>query len=344
MFEVLGLSPDEERVYRFLVARPDEPASALPVAAGLPRHQLQAVVAALERKGLVTRTASRPVRFVAAPPESGLEVLLLQRFQELERARANVAHLADEYRRSAARQTNRDLVEIVPPEALGQRFQQMLMSAREEIVGFERSPIDPAPSEAFSDYKVGLLHRGVRVRDICDWELLRNEAYVRFLQRVGAAGEETRTIETVPMRLMITDRSTAILSLNVDEDSDEVILVHRSGLLTSLMLLFEQTWDVAAPLLFPSTGGAAVGKTATQISDQDRQMLALFAAGLSDDAVAGHLGVVARTVERRLSQLMRSVKARTRFQLGVAAAARGWLEPAGGASERAKPIASSPSR
>lgn len=328
VFEVLGLSPDEERVYRMLIARPDEPASALPGAAGVARHQLQTVVASLERKGLVTRTATRPVRYVAAPPESGLEVLLLQRSQELQRARAHVAQLAHEYRRSAARQTNRDLVEILPADAVGRRVQQMFMGAREEILGFDRSPFGPAPPDEFIEFKVDLLHQGVHVRGICDWELLRDAAYVGFLERVGAAGEQTRTIATLPMRLLITDRETALLSLDAEEDSEEAILVHRSGLLTSLLMLFEQTWEVAAPLLFPSEGGAVVaGKSASDISDQDRQMLALFAAGLSDDAVAGHLGVAARTVERRLSLLMRAVKARTRFQLGIAAAARGWLEP-----------------
>ena len=343
VFEVLGLSPEEERVYRSLIARPGEPASELPAAVGLSLHQVQASIAALERKGLVTRTASRPVRYVAAPPESALEVLLLQRSQDLQRARTHIAQLGDEYRRSAARQGNRELVELVPPDALGQRLGQLFMGAREEILGFDRAP-NSAPSPEFIDFKVDLLHRGVRVRGICDSELLSDIDYVHFLERVGAAGEQTRATTGVPMRLLIADRSLALLSLDAEEDSEETILVHRSGLLTSLVLLFEQTWETSAPLFLSGSGSATVGTTASLISDRDRQMLALFAAGLSDDAVANHLGVVARTVERRLSQLMRMTKSRTRFQLGMAAEARGWLAPSNSPTEAEKQLIAAHSR
>jgi DNA-binding NarL/FixJ family response regulator len=59
------------------------------------------------------------------------------------------------------------------------------------------------------------------------------------------------------------------------------------------------------------------------LSTRDQQLLALLAAGLTDQAIARKLGVALRTVERRVRRMMDGLGARTRFQAGLQAAARG---------------------
>lgn len=57
----------------------------------------------------------------------------------------------------------------------------------------------------------------------------------------------------------------------------------------------------------------------------DRRLLTLLSAGLTDHAIARDLGVSERTVRRRITRLQAVLGGRTRFQLGVQAARRGWL-------------------
>ncbi|MGI5418904.1 LuxR C-terminal-related transcriptional regulator [Actinomadura luteofluorescens] len=59
------------------------------------------------------------------------------------------------------------------------------------------------------------------------------------------------------------------------------------------------------------------------MSEADRHLLTLLAAGLKDEAVARHTGMGARTVSRHVARLLRTLNARTRFQAGVHAARRG---------------------
>jgi DNA-binding NarL/FixJ family response regulator len=47
--------------------------------------------------------------------------------------------------------------------------------------------------------------------------------------------------------------------------------------------------------------------------------------GLTDEAVAAHLGTSLRTVQRRVRHLMDLTGGRTRLQLGFQVARRGWL-------------------
>ncbi|WP_139827727.1 helix-turn-helix domain-containing protein [Nesterenkonia sp. PF2B19] len=50
-----------------------------------------------------------------------------------------------------------------------------------------------------------------------------------------------------------------------------------------------------------------------------------MASGLTDEHMARELGISRRTLSRRVQDLLERTGARTRFQLGVQAARRGWL-------------------
>ncbi|CAL9532836.1 helix-turn-helix domain-containing protein [Streptomyces sp. enrichment culture] len=60
---------------------------------------------------------------------------------------------------------------------------------------------------------------------------------------------------------------------------------------------------------------------------EQRELLRLLAAGLKDEAIARRLGVHVHTARRRISRLLEALEARTRFQAGARATARGWLDP-----------------
>ena len=57
-----------------------------------------------------------------------------------------------------------------------------------------------------------------------------------------------------------------------------------------------------------------------------RQLLALLAAGLKDEAITLELGVTLRTNRQRLVSLYEQIGVHNRFQAGVAAKERGWLQ------------------
>lgn len=62
-----------------------------------------------------------------------------------------------------------------------------------------------------------------------------------------------------------------------------------------------------------------------RLSDRDRTIITLMAAGLTDEAIARRLRLSRRTVVRRITALLDRLGATTRFQAGVQAANRGWL-------------------
>ncbi|MGW3509314.1 response regulator transcription factor [Streptomyces sp. NPDC000994] len=101
-----------------------------------------------------------------------------------------------------------------------------------------------------------------------------------------------------------------------DARASSALVVGDTLLRNALIPLFEPVWDRAMPIA-PSRPG--------EPTDEDRELLTLLAAGLKDEAIARRQGVHVHTARRRISRLLQTLNAETRFQAGVQALRRGWL-------------------
>ncbi|ONI88239.1 hypothetical protein ALI144C_07255 [Actinosynnema sp. ALI-1.44] len=312
MLDVLGIDADEEALYdhlmRWPAGTPDELRVALPDLAG----RVDATLGSLAAKGLV-RGPDETGAYAAIPPDLALRGLAAQFEHRLDRARARIGTLADVY--AAAPRPARDLpVEMVPgDEAIG-RFRLLSMSAKTELRVFETPPYSDTGDDDPEDYapwppEMDGLARGVRVRAIYGRAAMEQQTPSQLREPI-LAGEEARAIDEVPLRLLLVDRELAMLPARTGQPLNEGMLVVRQGaLLDGLSSLFEAVWAQALPLTISAEPEPA---------SNDETLVALLAAGLGDQAVARHLGVGLRTVQRRIQELMQSLHAATRFQAGVA--------------------------
>ncbi|MEO3928759.1 helix-turn-helix domain-containing protein [Micromonosporaceae bacterium B7E4] len=331
MFDDTGLlRPQEEQAYRLLLrlsaARPAD----LARLADVPLDEAGAVLDGLRSKGLaMARPGPDPV-FEPLPPDVALGNTLLRRQESLENARQAVAALTEEYRTSTRRRNADHLVEVVVGAgALRDRLRDLQDSAREEILWFCRAnPLAMSGSENAEES--GALARGVRYRAIYERALLEAPGELESIAESVRAGEEARTLPTLPVRIAIADRSTAICPLVPDDERDvgepTAALIRRSELLDALLALFESHWDRATPIRWDADrGGLADAAPDDVLDDGERFLLSLFVAGFPDKSIASQLGVSRRTVQRRLERLMALAGVDTRTGLAFQAARRGWL-------------------
>jgi DNA-binding NarL/FixJ family response regulator len=106
------------------------------------------------------------------------------------------------------------------------------------------------------------------------------------------------------------------------------MLVHRSTLLDALIGYFQLIWSQSIPLLLVEQPASPL------LSGDDRAMLAMLLAGLTDQSIAGRLGVGHRSVQRRVRHLMDLAGVETRIQLGWHVHKYRWL---GGEDESPPP-------
>ena len=313
--EVVGISEIEERVYAALLDRPGATLAEIERELALPARKLRSVLDALEHKGLVTRTSGQPRRFIPASPDIAVEALALRRQDELRRARAEIQRLQERAAEGAGEQ--RQMIELVmSSEAERHVFEQMQHAAQHELIFLERPPILIAGPEQPNETEMKALSRGVRYRSIADRAFLELPGVLKRVREDMQAGEEVRVVSQLPFKMVMADRSIALIPLNLERPGSPTMLVRSSALLDALYAMFELLWSQAAPIAFTRKGAMQTHELAARLPRESEQLLPLLAAGLNDKAIAHELGISASTLNRRIAELMKSLDARSRFQLG----------------------------
>lgn len=313
VLEIIGLSYAEQALYEALVERS-------PAALAELGH-VASTAARLEQLGLITRLPEDPPRYVAVSPEMGLDALIRARTRELAAARHRAAQLAARFHRSVPDGDSADLVEVViGKDAVGRWFRRLQESARRRISVFDAPPY--ATPMGGNAVEFELLERGVEYRALYDRRAMEVPGTLSLITRYVAAGEQAR-VGDVPVKLALNDLPMAIMPLRHDQHVVEsALVVHDSTLLDALSALFEMYWERAVPLQVRHGRLAE----ATGPADAQRDLLPLLTAGLTDAAIAAHLGWSDRTVRRHVRAMMVRLDARTRFQAGYQAVVRGWLD------------------
>ncbi|MEU4564996.1 helix-turn-helix transcriptional regulator [Actinoplanes sp. NPDC023936] len=242
-----------------------------------------------------------------------------RRQQEVAENQAALARLIDDFSQSR-RQSSATATELLGIEAVQDRLERLSRETAFEVLTLMPGGAQsPAALERARRNDDRLLERQVRIRTI-GLDSIRNDpgtmAHARFLTESGA---EFRTSAVLPPRMILVDRRAALVPIDAADSRKGALFVSGSGLIATMLALFEQVWEIARPL------GAARDPDREGLSAQERALLKLLAQGLTDEAAATRLGVSHRTARRMMADLMERLDARSRFEAGLKAAQRGWL-------------------
>jgi sugar-specific transcriptional regulator TrmB len=320
----IDIDADEERIYRALLRAGAASVADLARAVDIPPRRAQRLLQSIERKGFATRSAERPVRYIAIAPDIAIEARVRQREQNLRSVRAAIADFREETARRRTKAPDEQIVELITSgEAVTLAFTQLAAAAQHDVVTLQRAPVlvssldeTRAPRDNVSG---NAFAHGVRVRAIVDSEFLALPGAVGRVRRDMASGEEVRAVAALPFKSIIFDRRIALVPLNLHDAAAPSLLVRSSALLDALYALFELLWERSTPIVFSPAGVAESGGAADVALDAD-QLVPLLAAGLNDKAIAQELRLSPATLARRVASLMRAHNTRTRFQLGWMAA------------------------
>ncbi|CAM5346861.1 hypothetical protein SAVIM40S_04322 [Streptomyces avidinii] len=295
-----------------------------------------------------TQDDSRPVIHTAADPADLLRVLIQRRQALLHQESADLKSLRSYADRLAHRLPPQPPRPPEPPagieiltglEEVGARLEAMLDAAETEVLILDRTAQAPQAPEAapggegagevggageagevVRDRLRRLLARGVAVRTVTDRRGTDFPDRARELIALTRLGLQARIGRRLPTDLVLVDRRTCLLPPppGNDDGSGGAALVFGESLLHRAALpLFESLWARATP----------VGSPGSPLTSDERELLGLLASGLKDETIARRLGVHVHTARRRITRMLEELGADTRFQAGVQAAIRGWLQP-----------------
>ncbi|WP_371795103.1 helix-turn-helix transcriptional regulator [Streptomyces sp. NBC_01718] len=322
----LGISEAEERVYRIAVTAGTAVPGDIADRVGLEPEEITAVLDRLRAKGLMAEHPRAGGGFVPAAPDVALSSKVLTREHELHQARLALADLTSVHRaRARGTAAASDALEIVTgAEAVGHWFRHLHRSASDELLSCTRGPYTVVHVADNGSEVAALNQRGISHRGLIDRSVLADVSIHEELTATLDRGQEIRVVDELPVKMLIIDRSLAMVPLDSPSSTEScAVIVRRSGLLDALLTLFEQLWAHGVRL---RTGLSTEGGAGSFAPDPlDRRILALLLSGHTDEAAGKQLGMARRTVQRRVSALMEAASVQTRLQLGWAACDRGWI-------------------
>ncbi|MQY14814.1 hypothetical protein SRB5_49900 [Streptomyces sp. RB5] len=311
-----GLDPLAGRVLEYLVTVPSADVTETAAAVGATQAEARTALRLLADASLALRTDGDEPRWAAGPPRSSLGAVLGRRRAELARAEGLVERLQDMYETVSAPRTAR-LVEVLErEEEVAVRYAQLLKATSTELLHLAKPPYVTGPHGPADGFPVP---DGLRMRSVYETDGFTNPLSLVTAERGMVLGGELRLASRLPMKLVVFDRTAALLPMSVDRPAAGSLVVHSPALVTSLVALFESLWEAAEPVC----GGEDEGP-----GRRTREILRLMATGMKDETIARVLKVSRRTVQKHVSDAGTLLGAKTRFQIALLAAERGWLKDA----------------
>ncbi|MEV4166418.1 helix-turn-helix transcriptional regulator [Nonomuraea dietziae] len=304
----LGLSADQESLYRYLLRKPRPDIGTVHADLAMPR--LSTVLAELRELGLVDHALT------AVPPAVAVDLLVRRcldrtrrQFTELSLAWDVLTELSEEHRSGRPVQ----MVEHVPDgPAVTRRLRALLADNPGEFMHLKVQPRNDVSD--FEDKPfASLLAAGLRSRTLFSADALTDphqEPYARYWHGLG----HLHRVTTEPTRhLAIVNRSVAYVQADPAQPNAGGLQVRQPGLVAMLADVFDGMWTRARDL------------DDLPLSPLEQQVLHALTEHHTDETAARALHISVRKFRAHVADLMARLGAATRFQAALRAKERGWL-------------------
>ncbi len=327
MFGVLGMDDTAEVVYREMLVHPHDGVADLMRRLRLTEQAVRNALDTLSELALVRHSLEDPQNFRAVDPHLAAEILLARQRAELaaqqqrvHEAQAAAVQLKSEFTQDGARDEVHRLKGV---DSVREYLAALYDGVEDELLTFAPGGAQtPANVRSSRPLAEDLLERGVQMRTVYLDSARNDPATVAHADWLAARGGRIRTVPSLPNRMIICDRRIVIVATDADDTAAGAVVLQMAGVVSSLYALFESVWQSARPM-----GATASPAGGQRLSPQQMEVLRLLSLGHTDETVAARLGVSARTARRIATKLMAHLGARSRFQTGVHAAARGLIRP-----------------
>ncbi|WP_208869492.1 helix-turn-helix transcriptional regulator [Micromonospora cremea] len=310
-------------------------------AVGVSRAQAEQALRQLADSALVLQIDGTAPRWTAGPPRSSLSALLARRRAELAHVEGLVERLHEVYEAVSGPRAAH-LVEVLDREdEVPARYGQLLKGTSVEVLHLAKPPYVTATQASVGESGVA---PGVRMRSVYETEGFTDAVSLKTALRGTGQGGELRLASRLPVKLVCSTKRRLCCRCA----GTALRRVHwwcTRPLVLALVALFESVWERADPVSLASRhdGPAPKGSLTTVGPDRrTREILHMMATGMKDEAIARVLKVSRRTVQKHVSDAGSLLGARTRFQIALLAAERGWLKESVGTGFGPGPVAPAP--
>ncbi|MFC4533247.1 hypothetical protein [Sphaerisporangium dianthi] len=324
---VIGVPADALEIYRYFLRHHGDGIGSIRQALDLDPDSIEAAVDTLHRLSLLDLTDRH--RVMATEPRIGIERLVEQRLNELNSeirrvlsARDAIASLVEDQQHGENANSMLDIERVEGLDRVRQRLDDLgFFSYKETLCLHPGGPLSRGAIETALPLDARSLRRGLAVKAVYHPKALDDQDMVTYLRELVGLGGQVHITEDPFDRMLIFDRSIAVVPIHPKESARGALLVKEPGLVSQLVTYFDGVWDAATDFreyTEPSSD-------APLLSDLERKVLAVMATADKDEIAAREIDVSVRTYRRYVADLMTRLGAVNRFQAALRAKEEGWI-------------------
>jgi len=313
---------ETERVYYAIITSGTVSLPDLAVELDVTEDAIERTVHRLLDTGMIRRSATIPDAFYSAGPVvallRGIESFIERQNSDLNllaTAAQELKHKSNSFISSNSQlnllHRKDDILKAIGECETSARYRiDGIVPGTQSIEELRRAYIDDLPT----------LKRGIRCRTLVPEEsrkIYNQKKYRYLIDHITTAGMQIRTSEYTPVRLLLFDDDTAIISETRCGDEAYAIVTTSHHLVDALSRIFDNAWDYGRPLSGPPD--------ASQPSALQLRILEALTHGATDSRIAKNLNTNCRRIEREISDLRKIISAANRAELAAEAIRRGWV-------------------
>lgn len=219
----VGLDAISGRVLEYLVGAQSADAAAIADAAEISPREAEEALRRLEGALLVMRLDGQPVRWAASPPRSSLGAMLARRRAELAAAEGILERLQEAYEAMSGPRAAHLIEMLEREEEVSARYTQLLKQSSVEVLHLAKPPY--LTGADVSSGELGVV-AGVRLRSVYETDGFTDPVSLETALRGTAEGGELRLASRLPVKLVVFDRTAALLPVRSDRPEAGSLVVH----------------------------------------------------------------------------------------------------------------------
>jgi sugar-specific transcriptional regulator TrmB len=251
-----GFSNYEARAYCTLLDNGPLQASEISLLADIPQGRVYNVLGTLEKKGFCSMFLGSVKRYRAVNPGIAFGTMLQEQLDAYKRLETISEELEKSFQEKET--TPVDFIQVLTSkQSQIERFDDLIKVTETSLYSFNKRPYatgfmrELAEIDRASEPLKRILKKGVKVKALFESESGEHMGlFVRMLEYYESIGESIRIVEKLPLKMLLSDKSTAMVSMR-NQSSDSFadrfnltsMVVEHSDLTGALVELFENYWN-----------------------------------------------------------------------------------------------------
>jgi DNA-binding NarL/FixJ family response regulator len=320
MLELLGVKSESSEVYVALLDVPAQTLETIMMRTGMEEGRVTSSLDDLVKRGIAVREADT---FYALPLARAVDMLILRQEHELAAHQIRLSEYRAQAENLKSRFLPNEMLEaevVIGNNSVWERLRDLAGEAQFQVDTF--SPGGALSVEAISESEEldgELRARGVNARSVYLTSAKKDSRTFNHLVQLAENGEEVRMVSKLPVRMILFDKNVVALPISILNGMYGIAVYRNPVIVKALQELFELTWITAQPLGFKP---AEVKKG---LSEPEKIILEMIGQGKNDAEIGKKLGVVDRTVRRRITAVMDRLGVASREEAIYQAAKNGWI-------------------